>query len=76
MEIYHVYAKFIFTTVRSCSCFGVRFEKGDDKFVEDGVGWQREYNGGGVVFLFIMLSVNNRKRGTRIDDNMGSGCIL
>ena len=29
-----------------------------------------------VVFLFIMLSVNNRKRGTRIDDNMGSGCIL
>ena len=41
-----------------------------------GWGGKKEYNGGGVVFLFIMLSVNNRKRGIRIDENMGSGCIL
>ena len=41
-----------------------------------GWGGKKEYNVGGVVFLFIMLSVNNRKRGIRIDENMGSGCIL
>ena len=57
--------------------FGVRFEKRDDKFVEDGVGWQREHRET-VVWCFFLLCLVSiiEKRGTRIDDNMGSGCIL
>ena len=63
-----------FTTVRCSLVFDLR--RGMTNLLKMGWGGKKEYNGGGVVFLFIMLSVNNRKRGIRIDENMGSGCIL
>ena len=43
--------------------FGVRFEKRDDKFVEDGVGWQREHRETVVWCFFLLCLVSIIEKG-------------